>query len=311
MREIFRRQPRFRPTAGEEGRLQVPDDLWVKCPQCHELSYTKEHLRALRVCHRCSYHFRLPATDRVAMLADEDSFQEWDGELCTADPLGFSVGDESYLDKAASTALKSGIPEAILSGLIQVEGRPLAVVVADFAFMGASMGSVYGEKLTRACERSIDMEIPLLTVSSSGGARMQEGLFSLLQMAKTTTALTQLGHHCLPHFSLLTDPCYGGVTASYATSADIVIAEPGARIGFAGPRVIEQVTRQKLPEGFQTAEFLLQHGLIDRVVPRSHLATTLKVLIDHYQVARGAPIPEPAPEELLVAVNPNGAADAG
>lgn len=297
MREIFRRQPKFRPTGTDEGRLQVPDDLWVKCPRCQELSYTKEHLRALRVCHRCSYHFRLPATDRVAMLADNNSFEEWDAELSTADPLGFSVGDESYLDKATSTALKSGVPEAILSGLITLNGRKLAVVVADFAFMGASMGSVYGEKLTRACERAIDLGIPLLTVSSSGGARMQEGLFSLLQMAKTTTALTQLGHARLPHFSLLTDPCYGGVTASYATSADIVIAEPGARIGFAGPRVIEQVTRQKLPEGFQTAEFLLEHGLIDKVVPRADLATTLRALIDHYQLARGIPLPPQEDEE--------------
>lgn len=309
MREIFRRQPRFRPTDGEDTRPLVPDDLWVKCPSCKELSYTKEHLRALRVCHRCGYHYRLPATDRVAMLAGDGPFEEWDSNLSTADPLDFKVGDESYLEKAAGTARKSGVPEALLSGLIEIEGRKLAVVVADFAFMGASMGSVYGEKLTRAAERALDMEIPLLTISSSGGARMQEGLFSLLQMAKTTTSLTRLGHARLPHFSLLTDPCYGGVTASYATSADVVIAEPGARIGFAGPRVIEQVTRQKLPEGFQTAEFLLEHGLIDRVVPRSDLVKTLKILIDHYAVARGgAPVRQPSEEEPLP-VNANGATD--
>lgn len=310
MREIFRRQPKFRPSVAEEGRLQVPDDLWVKCPRCQELSYTKEHLRALRVCHRCSYHYRLPATDRVTMLADVDSFEEWDAELSTADPLGFSVGDESYLDKASSTALKSGIPEAILSGSMMLSGRRLAVVVADFAFMGASMGSVYGEKLTRACERAIDLGIPLLTVSSSGGARMQEGLFSLLQMAKTTTALTQLGHARLPHISLLTDPCYGGVTASYATSADIVIAEPGARIGFAGPRVIEQVTRQKLPEGFQTAEFLLEHGLIDKVVPRADLPAALRALIDHYQLARGIPLPAQE-DDVAAPAAATGGTDAG
>lgn len=309
MREIFRRQPKFRPTDGEDTRPLVPDDLWVKCPSCKELSYTKEHLRALRVCHRCGYHYRLPATDRVAMLAGGGPFEEWDSGLRTADPLGFKVGDESYQDKAEGTARKSGVPEALLSGLIEIEGRKLAVVVADFAFMGASMGSVYGEKLTRAAERALEMEIPLLTVSSSGGARMQEGLFSLLQMAKTTTALTRLGHARLPHFSLLTDPCYGGVTASYATSADIVIAEPGARIGFAGPRVIEQVTRQKLPEGFQTAEFLLEHGLIDRVVPRSDLVTTLKILIDHYTVARGgSPDGQPA-EDVPVSAHANGATD--
>lgn len=308
MREIFRRQPKFRPTESEDTRPLVPDDLWVKCPQCKELSYTKEHLRALRVCHRCGYHYRLPATDRVAMLAD-DTFEEWDSELRTADPLGFKVGEESYLDKANATASKSGVPEAIISGLIEVQGRKLAIVVADFAFMGASMGSVYGEKLTRAAERALEMEIPLLTVSSSGGARMQEGLFSLLQMAKTTTALTQLGHARLPHISLLTDPCYGGVTASYATSADIVIAEPGARIGFAGPRVIEQVTRQKLPEGFQTAEFLLEHGLIDKVVPRSDLAPTLKIIIDHYQAARGVPAPQPEAGQTPATADVGGASD--
>lgn len=288
MREIFRRQPRFRPGAGNDTRGQVPDDLWVKCPQCQELSYTKEHLRALRVCHRCGYHFRLSAADRIRLLADDGSFEEWDANLTTSDPLEFRVGDESYLDKATKTAAKSGISEAVVSGILSVNGRRLAVTVTDFAFMGASMGSVYGEKLARACERAVELDIPLLTVSSSGGARMQEGLFSLLQMAKTTTALSRLGTARLPHFSLLTDPCYGGVTASYATSADIVMAEPGARIGFAGPRVIEQVTRQKLPEGFQTAEFLLSHGLIDMVVPRGDLTQTLRTLIDLYQTARGA-----------------------
>lgn len=244
------------------------------------------------------------------MLADDGSFQEWDSELVTADPLGFKVGDESYLDKAHATASKAGVVEALLSGTLTVQGRPLAVVIADFSFMGASMGSVYGEKLTRAAERALAREIPLLTVSSSGGARMQEGLFSLLQMAKTTTALTRLGHARLPHFSLLVDPCYGGVTASYATSADIVLAEPGARVGFAGPRVIEQVTRQKLPEGFQTAEFLLEHGLIDRVVSRSELIPTLTALIDHYQQAR-----QPAPHAAHPVATPEpavaGVSDAG
>jgi acetyl-CoA carboxylase carboxyl transferase subunit beta len=309
MREIFRRQPKFRPSAGDDGRALVPDDLWVKCPRCQELSYTKEHLRALRVCHRCDYHYRVPAVDRIAMLADNGTFEEWDSNLSTADPLGFKVGDESYLEKARSTALKSGVPEAILSGMISINGRKLAIVVADFAFMGASMGSVYGEKLTRACERALEAETPLLTVSSSGGARMQEGLFSLLQMAKTTTALTRLGHARLPHISLLTDPCYGGVTASYATSADIVIAEPGARIGFAGPRVIEQITRQKLPEGFQTAEFLLEHGLIDKVVPRSDLVNMLVTIIDLYQDARAGPVPEESVAETLISANANGAVD--
>lgn len=268
----------------------MPGDLWVKCPKCGELSYTKEHVKALRVCHRCDHHFRISARDRIALLADDGSFVEWDAHLTTANPLDFSVGNENYLEKADAARQKAGTPEAVVSGSIALDGRPLAVVVADFAFLGASMGSVYGEKLARACERALEHRIPLLTVSASGGARMHEGMFSLMQMAKTTTALTRLGQARLPHLSLMTDPCYGGVTASYAAVADVVMAEPGARIGFAGPRVIEQVTRQKLPEGFQTAEFLLQHGLIDLVVHRQDLVSTLGTLLDIYgAIDKGPP----------------------
>jgi len=288
MRELFRRQPRFtHQIAGEDDtRQSVPDDLWVKCPTCGELTYHKEHLRSLRVCQRCGHHFRLSAVERIDILADEDSFEEWDAEITTADPLDFTVEGESYLDKAAGTVIRTGIRESLLSGMIQIDGRSVATVVTDFAFMGASMGSVYGEKLARACERAVDESMPLLTISASGGARMQEGLFSLMQMAKTTAALTRIGNARLPHISLLTDPCYGGVTASYATVADVILAEPGALIGFAGPRVIEQITRQKLPPGFQTAEFLLEHGMIDLVVPRSNLVTTLSSLFDLYAGVR-------------------------
>jgi acetyl-CoA carboxylase carboxyl transferase subunit beta len=280
MRELFRRQPKFTSPVDDDARANVPDDLWVKCPKCGELAYTKEHIRALRVCQRCNHHFRLSARERIGMLGVE--FVEWDAELRTADPLQFGSGSESYPDRARKAAAKAGVNEAIVSGLLTIEDHPTAVVVTDFAFMGASMGSVYGEKLTRACERAIEQRLPLLTISASGGARMQEGLFSLMQMAKTTTALARLGDARLPHLSLLTDPCYGGVSASYATVADVVLAEPGALIGFAGPRVIEQITRQKLPAGFQTAEFLLKHGLLDVVVPRRELATTLGSLIELY-----------------------------
>jgi acetyl-CoA carboxylase carboxyl transferase subunit beta len=289
MRELFRRQPKFTPTTtGEDdARGQVPDDLWVKCPRCGELAYTREHLRELRVCQRCAYHFRLAAHERINLLTEAE-FEEWDADVSAADPLGFSAGDESYPDKLRKTAARSGVREAVLSGRLSIEGRPIAVLITDFSFMGASMGSVYGEKLARACERAIAERLPLLTVSASGGARMQEGLFSLMQMAKTTAALSRLGDARLAHFSLLTDPCYGGVTASYATVADVVMAEPGALVGFAGPRVIEQVTRQKLPEGFQTAEFLLRHGMIDFVIHRRDLTTRLAALIDLYGAARPA-----------------------
>lgn len=291
MREIFRRQPRFTASDDEDTRSQVPDDLWVKCPRCGELAYTKEHLQTHRVCQHCGYHFRLGARERIALLADAGSFVEWDTDLATDDPLGFVVDGESYADKARKTTAKSGMAEAVVSGQVEIDGQPLALVVTDFSFMGASMGSVYGEKLTRAAERAVAGCTPLLTVSASGGARMQEGLFSLMQMAKTTAALTRLTEQRLPHIALLTDPCYGGVTASYATVADIIVAEPGALVGFAGPRVIEQTIRQKLPEGFQTAEFLLEHGLIDRVVPRSALKPTIGLLMTIYQQAAGCLAP--------------------
>jgi acetyl-CoA carboxylase carboxyl transferase subunit beta len=286
MSKLFRRQPKFTPSTDDDSRAALPDDLWVKCPKCGELVYTKEHMRSLRVCQRCGHHFRLSAVERIEMLADDGSFAEWDAELTTADPLGFVVDAESYLSKAQKTATRSGVGEALISGSLKIDARPLAIVVTDFSFMGASMGSVYGEKLARACERAVEHNLPLLTVSASGGARMQEGLFSLMQMAKTTAALTRLGDARLPHIALLTDPCYGGVTASYATVADVILAEPEALIGFAGPRVIEQITRQKLPPGFQTAEFLLEHGMIDQVVPRHGLLQTITTLLDLFAGVR-------------------------
>lgn len=299
MRELFRRQPRFTTSDEEDVRSQVPNDLWVKCPKCGELAYNKEHLHGHRVCQRCGYHFRLDARERIALLADPESFTEWDVELVPNDPLGFSVDGETYAEKAHKTTAKSGVTEAVISGEITIGGRPAALVVTDFSFMGASMGSVYGEKLARASERAAAGCYPLITVSASGGARMQEGLFSLMQMAKTTAALTKLSEQRLPHIAILTDPCYGGVTASYATVADVIIAEPGALVGFAGPRVIEQTIRQKLPEGFQTAEFLLEHGMIDQVVPRSALKASISLLMNIYQQAAGCLVP---PERLVAGV---------
>ncbi len=285
MRELFRRQPKFTPVAEAEN-AEVPDNLFFKCPQCKELNYGKEFQEALRVCQSCGYHAPLTAPERLTFLLDPDSFQEWDAGVRAEDPLGFVAGppgkEESYRAKLESARRKTGLSEAVVCGAGRIAGRELAVVVADFGFMGASMGSVYGEKLARAAERAIERRLPLLTISASGGARMQEGLLSLMQMAKTTAALTQLGRAGLPHLSLLVDPCYGGVTASYATSADLLIAEPGARIGFAGQSVIEQTTRQKLPEGFQRAEFQLAHGMLDLIVPRRELRDTLATLLRLY-----------------------------
>ncbi|CAN5526453.1 acetyl-CoA carboxylase, carboxyltransferase subunit beta [soil metagenome] len=299
MRElIFRRQPKFRPGRSTDQRSSVPDDMWRKCPNCSDLIYTRELERALHVCPRCSCHFRLSARQRIALLADPESFEPWDTGVTTGDPLEFAVDNDRYAQHARATAERANVEEALTTGQITIDNVPLAVAVTDFSFMGASMGSAYGEKLARACRRAVERRLPVLTVSSSGGARMQEGLFALMQMAKTTAAFDRLRAATLPHFSLLVDPCYGGVTASYATTADIIIAEPGARIGFAGPRVIEQVTRQKLPEGFQTAEFLLDHGLIDRVVPRTELRSTLSILMMLFAQDRQSSgrIAEPEPD---------------
>jgi acetyl-CoA carboxylase carboxyl transferase subunit beta len=284
MRNFFQRQGKFRPLSRDDDRADqtIPEDLWVKCPKCSELIYSRELERNARVCPKCSHHFRLRARERIALLADPDSFVEWDATVRPQDPLQFVDGQGPYHQKIERTQKKTGEVESLITGEARIDGRPLALVVADFDFLGASMGSVWGEKLARAVERAVEQHMPVLTVNASGGARMHEGLFSLMQMAKTIAAFHRLGEHRLPHFSLLVDPCYGGVPASYATVADVMIAEPGALIGFAGQRVIEQVTRQKLPEGFQTAEFLIEHGMIDQIIERGYLRPTLGTLIDHY-----------------------------
>ncbi len=301
MREFFHRRGKFRPQAPDDERAehQIPEDLWVKCPNCGDLLYSKELEHHARVCPKCGYHLRLRARQRIAHLADAGSFREWDAGLRPVDPLGFVDGAGSYAAKLEATQRKSGEPEALVSGEAAIDGRPLVLAVADFDFLGASMGSVFGEKLVRAIERAGERRLPLLTVSASGGARMHEGMLSLMQMAKTVAALDRLGRAGVPHLALLTDPCYGGVTASYATVADAIVAEPGALIGFAGPRVIEQITKQKLPEGFQTAEFLLEHGMIDRICPRDELRGLLVTLIDHY--GRAARRPARLEERLAVA----------
>lgn len=303
MRELFRRQPKFPPFGGQDRQAQVPDDLWQKCPGCKDLIYNRALERNAHVCPRCGHHFRISARQRIALLADEGEIEEWDVHLRTADPLGFSVGSETYQEKARATATKTGLDEAVITGRVEIEGQPFALFITDFSFMGASMGSVYGEKLARAAEQAIAGNLPLLTISSSGGARMQEGMLSLMQMAKTTSALAKLARKRLPHISLMVDPCYGGVPASYAGVGDMIIAEPGARIGLTGPRVIEQVTRQKLPEGFQTAEFSLEHGLIDLVIPRSELRSQLAKIAALYQQARTRKAHGPSVSSLNGAVD--------
>jgi acetyl-CoA carboxylase carboxyl transferase subunit beta len=300
MRDFFQRRGKFRPEESDDGRSehQIPEDLWIKCPKCSELIYSRELERGDHVCPKCTYHFRLRARQRIALLVDPGSFVEWHAGIRSEDPLGFADESGPYDRKLEQTQSKSGESEALIVGRGTVEGIPATLAVSDFDFLGASMGSVFGEKLVRAIELAAERGEPLITVSSSGGARMHEGLFSLMQMAKTVAALARLGRAGVPHIALLVDPCYGGVTASYATVADVVMAEPGALIGFAGPRVIEQITRTKLPEGFQTAEFLLDHGMIDMIVPRAELRPTVATLLRHYArptVSVGSESPERAP----------------
>ncbi len=274
---------RFSPRAWI-GNRGAPANLWVRCgnDRCKELIYTRELEKNLRVCQKCQHHMRLPARDRIAQLLDEGSFHEEDAGLTAGDPLGFVSAGQRYQDKLVETREKTGLNEAIICGAGAIEGAALRLAVADFSFMGASMGSVVGEKITRAIEHSLEERLPFLAVCSSGGARMHEGIFSLMQMAKTSAALAHLGDAGVPFFCLLTDPTTGGVTASFAGLGDVMLAEPGALVGFAGPRVIEQITKQKLPPGTQRAEFQLEHGMIDKVVHRRDLRSTLSRLLRLY-----------------------------
>jgi acetyl-CoA carboxylase carboxyl transferase subunit beta len=274
---------RFSPRAWI-GQRDVPADLWVRCAndRCKELIYTREFEKNLRVCQKCHHHARLPSSERIAQLLDEGSFQEEDRGLQPGDPLGFVSAGQRYQDKLVETKEKTGLAEAVICGTGTIDAAPLRLAIADFSFMGASMGSVVGEKVARAIERSLEDRQPFLAVCSSGGARMHEGIFSLMQMAKTSAALARLGDAHVPFFCLLTDPTTGGVTASFAGLGDVMLAEPGALVGFAGPRVIEQITKQKLPPGTQRAEFQLEHGMIDKVVHRRDLRPTLARLLRLY-----------------------------
>ncbi len=263
-----------------QGTGELPD-LWTQCPQCKSGLYNRDLEASSHVCPRCGHHFRLDAARRLAVLLDEGSFRQRSGGVLPTDPLNFQ-DTESYPERLARAQRKTGHPDAILTGTGTIGGRPVTVAVMDFAFSGGSMGSVVGEEIARAAEHAAQVGTPLVLVAASGGARMQESALSLMQMAKTTVALEGLTARGLPYISILTDPTTGGVTASFATIADVIVAEPGALIGFAGPRVIQQTIRQHLPEGFQRAEFLLEHGMVDDVVDRrehrAYLARLLGVL---------------------------------
>ncbi len=269
--------------------ITFPKNIAVKCPGCKAILYERTYRRNLKVCPHCAYHFKLTAYERIDMLADAGSFVEVDSDIASADPLGFVNEFQVYGEKLAQEQQKVSLNEAVVIGHATIENQPLTLAIMDFRFIGGSMGAAVGEKITRAIEMGIERHIPVLIASASGGARMQEGIYSLMQMVKTSAALAKLGEAGLPFFSLLTDPTTGGVTASFAMLGDVIMAEPGTLVCFAGPRVIEQFMHVQLPEGAVTAEFVYEHGLIDAVVPRHELRQTLARLLhlyDHHTTIR-------------------------
>ena len=273
----FRRRPSG-PEKSDRRKVAVPEGLWIKCNNCSEIIYSKEIDRNLKVCPKCEYHFRITARQRIDLLVDPGTFKEFDSKIFSEDPLQFK-DSQKYKDRVKTAIKKTGLSDAVISGTCTLDGIPTVLTVFDFFFMGGSMGSVVGEKITRAIEKAVENRCGIVIISSSGGARMQEGALSLMQMAKTSAALARLRRERLPFISVLTDPTTGGVTASFAMLGDVNIAEPKALIGFAGPRVIEQTIRQELPEGFQRSEFVLEHGMIDRIVNRKELKKTIVTLL--------------------------------
>jgi acetyl-CoA carboxylase carboxyl transferase subunit beta len=262
----------------EEKKVRVPEGLWTKCQSCGEVIYSKEIEKNFYVCPKCDHHFRINAKKRISLILDEDTFVEHDANMQSVDFLDFR-DSKSYQERIEAAVAKGNGKEAVICCEGRIDGIPVHLAVLEFSFMGGSMGSVVGEKITRLIERAIERRTPVVIVSSSGGARMQESILSLMQMAKTSAALARLREHGLPYISVLTDPTTGGVTASFAMLGDVNVAEPKALIGFAGPRVIEQTIRQKLPEGFQRAEYLVEHGMVDIIVHRKEMKQKLAQLL--------------------------------
>jgi acetyl-CoA carboxylase carboxyl transferase subunit beta len=272
---------------GKSRKRDIPAGLWTKCPQCETMLFDKELDENLKVCMKCQHHFSIGARERIHSLVETCTFEEMDAEMISVDVLGFT-GAASYQDKLAANWKKTNLKDAVITGIGMIASHRVALGVMDFSFLGGSMGSVVGEKLTRLIEAGTEKGIPVIIISTSGGARMYEGMFSLMQMAKTCAAL---GYHAkakLPYISILTNPDYAGVMASYASVGDLILAEPKAMIGFAGPRVIKDTTQAELPPGFQTSEFLLEHGLIDAIVPRLEMKERLVGYMDFLMMGHNA-----------------------
>jgi len=272
----------FKKDKSVEGkRFKIPEGLWLKCDSCKEVVYRKEIEKNAKVCPKCNYHFPISISERISLMLDEGSFKEWDAGLSPMDPLNFK-DSVRYRERIKTAQDKTRQRDAMVIGEGTINHLPVVLGVFNFSYMGGSMGSVVGEKILRAAEKAAGRRWPLIIVSSSGGARMQEGILSLMQMAKTSAAVARLAEASVPFFSILADPTFGGVTASFAMLGDIVIAEPKALIGFAGARVIEQTIKQQLPEGFQRSEFLLDHGMIDLILERKKLKQTLAKLLTFF-----------------------------
>lgn len=277
IRDIFKRKrkPKETKMPSEQAKNDVPEGLMMKCPECKDIQLTKDLVRLLKVCPSCDHHMRMTANERAEMLFDENTFKSMDDHLKTENPLGFP----SYTEKVQQDAEKTGLNEAVLTGIGKIDHQQVAVAIMDANFRMGSMGSVVGEKITRVVEKATELRIPVLIFTASGGARMQEGVLSLMQMAKTSVALNRHAEQGLLFVSIMTYPTTGGVSASFASIGDINLAEPKALIGFAGRRVIEQTVREKLPSDFQTAEFLLEHGQLDAVVHRAEMKETLSKIL--------------------------------
>jgi acetyl-CoA carboxylase carboxyl transferase subunit beta len=287
------KKPR-KPIEAGNKESRVPEGMWVKCPSCGQIIYNKDLAASLSVCTKCGHHFRLNAVDRLRSLFD-GQWEEHNRGLASTDPLGFS-DTKAYRQRLEATRAATGMADAVVTATGRINGMETVVAAMEYDFIGGSMGVVVGEKIARAIERAITRRLPVIIVSCSGGARMMEGALSLMQMAKISGALARLDRARLPYISVLTDPTTGGVTASFAMLGDVNIAEPRALIGFAGPRVIEQTIRQKLPEGFQRSEFLLEHGMLDMVVDRRELKDVItRVLRFSLPRPQPAPVPEPPP----------------
>ncbi|MDD5198476.1 MAG: acetyl-CoA carboxylase, carboxyltransferase subunit beta [Terrimicrobiaceae bacterium] len=263
----------------------IPEGLWTKCPSCGEVIHNLALDENLRVCPKCDHHFPIGSAERVASLADEGSFVETDADLVSVDPLKFQ-GVATYEETLKKYREKTGLKDAVLTGTAKIDGRPVSLAVMDFTFLAATMGSVVGEKITRAIELATKRKMPVVIVCASGGARMYEGMLSLMQMAKTSGALARHAQAKLPYLSVLTNPTTAGVMASFASLGDVILAEPRSMIGFAGPRVIKETTHQDLPAGFQTAEFLEKHGLVDHIVHRARLRALLVQVLDYFSGGR-------------------------